>query len=1263
MLKQKITTAMRRSLRLICVTAIGLLVIWFRGDLPPRAALGQSQAGPAVVFMAGDLELTGSVLDFDEFTGAATANSPTYVVGQSGLDHMRHYIGYSYGDPNGGNKAQFLQFNNLVVGKQYTFYVQPSSIAGTGTVSTRQRRAAPLSPRGDARGGSAIPSTRTSDAWKVVFNATAPSATIRLGNYFDASNSGGVSRFIYIDAIYSMIGDLELSGNWQIDTDELTGAAPANSPTYVVGQSGLDHVRSYIGYSYGDPSGGNKAQFLQLTNLTVGKYYTVDVYPSGNYGDGNCYYAEAVSGGTVVAGGCMGWLTIWQFQSITNKWMIVVKAEGQTMTLRIGNHWDESNSGGVSRYLILDAIVVQPFATVSGANCFASVPTDRWKGEYYSNTNLTGSPAMVRDDGNGFLNFDFGSGSPGSACGVNADNFSARWTRTVNFAANVYRFTVTGDDGVRLYVDGQLRIDKWFDQGQTTYTADVYLSAGNHEVKLEYYEHEAGAAALLSWTAVGGASCLANVPADRWRGEYYNNTTLTGSVAMVRDDGAGFLNFDFGSGSPSSACGVNADNFSARWTRTVNFAADNYRFTVTGDDGVRLYIDGQLKIDKWFDQGANTYTADVYLSTGNHEVKLEYYEHEAGAVALLSWTSLSVTAGDLNMALIEPNNQIGSPGEDLLSRNCNWSLPLLALPGRAGLDLGLALSLNSLVYTKAGSVMYFDPDQGNPAPGFRLGFPEIRNAFINTEAGVQSYLLIMPSGRRVEFRQINTNVYEAVDSSYMLLTHDTVNSVFILYTTDGTQCRFEDVTGQGDYKCKQIKDRHGNFITIGYGGMAEISTITDTLGRIVNFYYDGFNHLNSITQIWGGQTHTWATFAYGTQTIQTNFPGLTLNGTANGAQESVLTRVGLADGSVYSFEYNTYAQVKTIRRYAPNNFNPVNFPADYFQRAYTTYGLPDNANDPQTDCPRLTSRLDWASDWNPGPPSVYTADAGHAWGQVKFPDGTIYKEFFATTGWQRGLTTQTENWAGGGKKKWTTLHWTQDNTGVAYRLNPRVTETNVYDEAGNRRRTTVSYTSFGLPSDVSEYDVNATTVLRRTHTDYNLRAVYTSRRIIGLPSAQFLYDGGDNLFSKVDYQYDLNPIPNPYLQHPGPTAQHDTANYGPTFVQGRGNLNVVRRWDVTDQDNQSQASEYETGYNTSGSVIYTSDPLHHRTDVSYDDSFSDEQNDRNTYAYPTKMTDPDTFSSFVQYNYDFGTVTRTQDPKLAVVTRTYDAAGRAERVT
>jgi hypothetical protein len=312
-----------------------------------------------VVFTAGDLELTGGADDYDEFTGAATAHSPTYVVGQSGLNHVRHYIGYSYADPNGGNKAQFLQFNNLVVGKQYAFYVQPSSIAGDGNCFYAIAESGAVIFEGGCKGWSGNPINRISDAWKVVFNATAPSATIRLGNFYDASNSGGVSRYIYFDAIYCMIGDLELSGNAQIDTDELTGAARAASPTYVFGQGDPSYLRHYIGYSYADPGGGNKAQFLQLTNLTVGNNYTLDVYPSGNYGDGNCYYAEAVSGGTVVSGGCMGWITIGQFQSIANKWRIVVRADSQTMTLRIGNPWNADNSNGLSRYLYLDAIGVK----------------------------------------------------------------------------------------------------------------------------------------------------------------------------------------------------------------------------------------------------------------------------------------------------------------------------------------------------------------------------------------------------------------------------------------------------------------------------------------------------------------------------------------------------------------------------------------------------------------------------------------------------------------------------------------------------------------------------------------------------------------------------------------------------------------------------------------------------------------------------------------------------------------------------------------
>ena len=80
-------------------------------------------------------------------------------------------------------------------------------------------------------------------------------------------------------------------------------------------------------------------------------------------------------------------------------------------------------------------------------------------------------------------------------------------------------------------------------------------------------------------------------------------------------------------------------------------------------------------------------------------------------------------------ARLDPLNRTGGAGEDPLSRNFNWSLPLVGLSGRAGLDLGLSLSYNSLVWTKSGSYISFNDDGGFPAPGFRLGFPVIKRRF------------------------------------------------------------------------------------------------------------------------------------------------------------------------------------------------------------------------------------------------------------------------------------------------------------------------------------------------------------------------------------------------------------------------------------------------------------------------------------------------------------------------------------------------------
>src|SRR5687768_12568778 len=119
-------------------------------------------------------------------------------------------------------------------------------------------------------------------------------------------------------------------------------------------------------------------------------------------------------------------------------------------------------------------------------------------------------------------------------------------------------------------------------------------------------------------------------------------------------------------------------------------------------------------------------------------------------------------------ARVDPKNQ---PGYGMLTRDVSWSVPLLSLPGRAGLDLGLSLSYSSMVWTRSGPYMHFDEDNGFPSPGFRLGFPVVQRKVFDAQSARNAFLMITPAGRRVELRQVGTsNIYEAADSSYLQLT-------------------------------------------------------------------------------------------------------------------------------------------------------------------------------------------------------------------------------------------------------------------------------------------------------------------------------------------------------------------------------------------------------------------------------------------------------------------------------------------------------------
>lgn len=598
----------------------------------------------------------------------------------------------------------------------------------------------------------------------------------------------------------------------------------------------------------------------------------------------------------------------------------------------------------------------------------------------------------------------------------------------------------------------------------------------------------------------------------------------------------------------------------------------------------------------------------------------------------------------------DPRNETGQLGEDLGSQNFNWSQPLVDLKGRAGLDLALSLTYNSLVWTKENSTIRFNADHGFPGAGFRLGFPVLQQRYYDSQSGFWSYLMITPTGGRVELRQVGgSNIYYAADNSYTQLTDNGTN--VIVRTTNGTQHTFVPSV-HGQMVCTQIKDRNGNYISATYNSLGRPTTMTDTLGRTINFNYTAQNYLSSITQTWNGATHTWATFNFGNLYVQTNFPNLSVQGPQNGSYIPVLTWVGLHDGSRYEFSYTSWGQVYLIKHIAYDNH----------ERAHVRYDLPVNASIPRSDCPRFSNRYEYAENWNNEQEALtsYTVDPGGAWTQMTMPNGKIYKEFFATSGWQKGLTTRAEEWFGGVLKKWTTTAWTQDNTGLSYQNNPRPYDISIYDEAGNRRRIDIIYTSYGLPYEVREYSVDGSGYggfLRRTYTDYNFSQAYINRHVIGLISTVHVVDETNTLVTKTVYDYDRSG--EWLVDTPQTTIQHDP-NYNSAYASGRGNLAVIYRFDVTDSNNWAKAIPLtQTGYDTNGSVVFTRDALNHRTNISYQDSFSDGVN-RNSFAYPTSVTDPDNYSSYMQYHYNMGAVTRTQDPKGAVVTMEYDAAGRLQ---
>jgi len=405
-----------------------------------------------------------------------------------------------------------------------------------------------------------------------------------------------------------------------------------------------------------------------------------------------------------------------------------------------------------------------------------------------------------------------------------------------------------------------------------------------------------------------------------------------------------------------------------------------------------------------------------------------------------------------------------------------------------------------------------------------------------------------------------------------------------------------------------------------------------------------------------------------------------------------ITRIITGDGARHTFVYNAWGQVEDIWTYGE---------ADN-QRAAMDYAFPGTSS-PQSDCPRFTQRNDYIANWagatgNGWVSSYFYFDPNETYGQVTGPDGVTHKEIFSASGNTRGLTTRTETHYGGAIQQFTDIVWLSDSI-ASPPLRPRVTETKTCDDRNHNgtyesgtdklRKTTIDYLTLGttirLPEIVKNYNEGGGSVYRSTRMDYVPGSSYLNRRIIGLPRFTYLYEGDQTtLKAQVEYVYDTALGPGVYaLGHSPAPRQHD-GTYGTGF-QFRGNLAKVRRYSVTNGV-ASSSTETTTGYYITSTAAFTKDALNHQTDILYEDNFlhytetspgvlnsTSVEPDPPTYAYPTKVTvdeTPNDVSSTASYNYYFGAVTRSVNPKAyaanpqdpqTMQVNTYDPKGRLDK--
>lgn len=264
-----------------------------------------------------------------------------------------------------------------------------------------------------------------------------------------------------------------------------------------------------------------------------------------------------------------------------------------------------------------------------------------WRGYVYNSTNFTSYRGYVTEGSSSSPNFDedFGGDNvnyPTNGCSVSTSTFSVRYKLTKTFSNGTYDFTVGGDDGYRLSLDGGNTwiINRWYDQSYTVSTYSTQLN-GTYNLVLEFYENSG--ANRISFHVTTGCSGSDNTneygTANVWRAYMYDGINFDAYKGIISRGSINNPSFDesFGGSNTtfSTSCSnLTTETFSVRFRLTKTFSNGNYTFLIGGDDGYRFSLNGGTTwvVNRWYDQSYNVTSYSVNLS-GTYDMVIEYYEN------------------------------------------------------------------------------------------------------------------------------------------------------------------------------------------------------------------------------------------------------------------------------------------------------------------------------------------------------------------------------------------------------------------------------------------------------------------------------------------------------------------------------------------------------------------------------------------------------------------------------------------------------------